>query len=144
MLCNAWTRFKAFTISCLGKSLFLYVWLVLSASSTQLLSFHYWFCEKFRSGNDLFHWSFAYSRHVCHVELCRHFNQKQQQGMFSEDNHRAFGDIHEKSYRFRQASKACGIPTWWRKRLWNKLHATVQKNQEYIHFSRLGRGSFYI
>jgi len=74
-------------------SLFRCVLLILSASLTQLFSFHYWFCEKFRSGHrwdDLFHWSFAYSRHVCNAELCRHFNQKQQQGLFSEDNHRAF------------------------------------------------------
>jgi len=65
----------------LGNSLFRYVLLVLSASLTQLLSFHHWFCEKFRSGyqwNHLFHWSFAYFRHVCHAELCGHFNQKQQ------------------------------------------------------------------
>jgi len=32
-------------------------------------------------------------------------------GLFSEDNHRAFRDIHEKTYRFIQASKACGIAT---------------------------------
>jgi len=32
-------------------------------------------------------------------------------GLFSEDNHRAFRDIHEKTCEFRQTSKVCGIPT---------------------------------
>jgi len=44
----------------LGNSLFGYVLLVLSAPLSQLLSFQYWFCAKFRSGyqwNDLFRWS---------------------------------------------------------------------------------------
>jgi len=30
-------------------------------------------------------------------------------GLFPENNHRAY--IHEKTDRFRQASKVCGIPT---------------------------------
>jgi len=48
-------------------------------------------------------------------------------GLFSEDNHRAFRDIHDKTCEFRQTSKVCGIPTWRRKRLWNKLYALYRK-----------------
>jgi len=117
MLWNAWARFNTLIVICLGKSLFrcfvIFISLINSTAFLPLL-----ICKKFRSGTN---------RTICSISplliLDMFFMQNyadistknNNRWLFSECNHRAFRDIHEKTYRFRQASKA-GLLNYFKQR----------------------------